>query len=58
MASCNIKSNLKTAVLGISYYACLKYRNLRVVMMEEELEADIHDDTRPSTSGKFVYVAF
>ena len=54
MVSCDINSNIKSPVLGYCYRACLKCHIERVVTMEEELEADICDDSRPSTSGKFV----
>ena len=54
MASCDIKSNIKSPVLGYCYRACLKHHIEHTVAMEEELVADIRDDSHPSTSGKFV----
>ena len=54
MASCDIKRNIKSPVLGYCYRACLQRHIERTVAMEEELEADIRDNSRPSTSGKFV----
>ena len=43
---------IKHALLEICYRACSKRRNQCAVMMEDELEADKCDNTRPSTSGK------
>ena len=54
MASCDIKSNIKSPVLGYCYHARLKRHIECAVAMEEELEADIRHNSRPSTSGKFV----